>query len=85
MEIDLSDIRSAFRKMHASKHSRHDVPDRIRPSLFQYDYLALSTLVADVQRLIAEVPYRKGVDQKKAVAIDLGCGKSPYRFLLESQ
>jgi SAM-dependent methyltransferase len=85
MEIDLSDIRSAFHKMHAVKHSRHNVQDRIRPSLFQYDYLTLSTLVADVQRLIAEVPCRTGVDQDTTVALDLGCGKSPYRFLLRSR
>jgi len=85
LEIDLSDLDFAFRKMHAAKHSRHDVSDRIAPSLFQYDYLVLSTLATDMQRLIEEIPCRDDSDQDTAVALDLGCGKSPYRFLLESR
>jgi SAM-dependent methyltransferase len=81
MEIDLADIPSSFRAISALRYSRHSVCDRLTPSIFQYDYLGLSTLVADVQRLVAEVecPVPGGT----ALALDLGSGNSPYRQLLE--
>jgi SAM-dependent methyltransferase len=83
MEIDLSDISSPFHEAHAVRYSRHDVRDRLKPNIFQYDYLSLRALALDVERLIAEVPppARAG----SAVALDIGCGKSPYRELLESR
>jgi len=83
MEIDLSDISSSFHEAHAVRYSRHDVRDRLKPNIFQYDYLNLRALALDVERLIAEVPSpaRTG----SAIALDIGCGKSPYRGLLESR
>ena len=57
MEIDLSDIGAGYREavrragIRATRRS-----DRLEPSLFQYDYLALSTLTADIRRLLGEVP-----------------------------
>jgi len=80
MEIDLSDITSSYRAVTAEKHSRHAAHDRLKPNIFQYDYLALSTLVADIERLIAEVPR----PQDRPMALDIGCGKSPYRELVEA-
>jgi len=83
MEIDLIDISGSYRKAHELRHSRHDVWDRIRPSIFQYDYLSLRMLVMDIERLVAEVPSSVGQDSR--IAIDIGCGKSPYRELLQSK
>src|SRR6266568_4042475 len=79
MEIDWSDISARYREIHAVRASGRDVRDRIKPKIFQYDYLCLSTLAADVATLIADVPSYAG----GAVALDLGCGKSPYRQLIE--
>jgi SAM-dependent methyltransferase len=81
MEIDLADISSPFRAARAKRASRHDVSDRLRPSLFQYDFLGLNALVADVERLIAAVP--ACASDKPSIALDVGCGKSPYRELVE--
>jgi 2-polyprenyl-3-methyl-5-hydroxy-6-metoxy-1,4-benzoquinol methylase len=83
MEIDLSDISSSFREAHAVRYSRHDVRDRLKPNIFQYDYLSLRTLAIDVERLIAEVP--SPPKTHSTIALDIGCGKSPYRELLESR
>jgi SAM-dependent methyltransferase len=83
MEIDLADITGRFRAAHRHKSSRHEVSDRVRPKIFQYDYLILSTLVADVERLIAAVPVSPS--EKQALALDLGCDKSPYRELIETR
>ena len=83
MELDLSDIAGAFRGLHQARYSQHAVGDRVRPSILQYDYLHLSTLAADVARLIGEVPSR--IDSERPVALDLGCGSSPYRELLLSR
>jgi SAM-dependent methyltransferase len=83
MEIDLADMSSAFRATHQKRSSRHAVPDRLTPSIFQYDYLGLHSLVADVERLIAGVPAPPG--DNRPIALDLGCGKSPYRELIEAR
>jgi hypothetical protein len=83
MEIDLSNISSSFHEAHAVRYSRHDVSDRLKPSIFQYDYLSLRALAIDVERLIAEVP--SPAKSRSAIALDIGCGKSPYRELLESR
>lgn len=83
MEIDLSDISSSFHAAHAVRYSRHDVSDRLKPSIFQYDYLSLRALAIDIERLIAEVP--SPARTRSAIALDIGCGKSPYRELLESR
>jgi|SRR5580700_3111237 SAM-dependent methyltransferase len=83
MEIDLRDISSAFRNTHEKRQSRHAASDRHRPSIFQYDYLSLDALVTDVERLIAEIPLPLRNDP--TIALDVGCGKSPYRELIESR
>ena len=81
IRIDLDHLHDGFRAVQAGKASRHAMSDRVHPSLFQYDYLTLSLLSADVTRLVGELPpARPG-----AVALDLGCDKSPYRTLLESR
>ena len=82
MEIDLADISSAFRDTHETRHSRHAASDRLEPSIFQYDYLSLDALVSDVGRLIRELPLPVNGDAR--VALDIGCGKSPYRKLIEA-
>jgi len=83
MQIDISDIAASFQKAHKVKYSRHDIPDRLEPSMLQYDYLTLSALAGDVKRLLLEVPpqARNGA----AIALDIGCGTSPYREFLESR
>ena len=83
MEIDLSDIGAGYRELPPDRHSRHAPTDRLQPSLFQYDYLALSTLSADVRRLLEQVPPPK--QAASGIALDIGCGKSPYRVLAESR
>jgi len=83
VEIDLSDIGAGYRELPPDRHSRHAPTDRLQPSLFQYDYLALSTLSADVRRLLEQVPPPK--QAASGIALDIGCGKSPYRVLAESR
>jgi SAM-dependent methyltransferase len=82
MDIDLSDIAAAFRTAQG-RSSGHHVSDRLRPSILEYDYLGLSTLLADVERLIERVP--PGSRDHQTLALDLGCGKSPYRELIEAR
>lgn len=83
MEINLLDISSSFRQAHALRYSRHDVQDRLRPSILQYDYMSLRALTKDVGRLLADVPSPSGT--RPLVALDIGCGRSPYRELLDSR
>ncbi|OLD46298.1 MAG: hypothetical protein AUG04_03000 [Deltaproteobacteria bacterium 13_1_20CM_2_69_21] len=64
---------------HASSRSAHSPGERVKPSIFQYDYLVLNALSADVRRLIAATP--PGASR----ALDLGADKSPYRALLEAR
>jgi 2-polyprenyl-3-methyl-5-hydroxy-6-metoxy-1,4-benzoquinol methylase len=81
MLIDLDRLDASFRAVQAGKASRHDVADRVRPSRFQYDYLTLSRLVADVTALVRDIPPARA----GARALDLGSDKSPYRDLLVSR
>jgi SAM-dependent methyltransferase len=80
MHIELDRIQESFASAQESRKSRHSVLDRTHPSLLQYDYLALSTLSADVRGLIAQLP-----DAHDGKALDLGADKSPYRNLLEAK
>jgi len=82
MEIDLSDISRLYRKAHEVRYSRHEVHDRLKPNIFQYDYLSLRMLVTDVNSLVKDVP--SPVEKDTGIAIDIGCGKSPYREIVES-
>lgn len=79
MRIDLANVQGAFLAAQEGKKSRHAPKDRTQPSLFQYDYLSLSTLSADVRALIAALPAGAGT------ALDLGADKSPYRADLEQR
>jgi SAM-dependent methyltransferase len=80
MRLDIRSLRAGFLDAQRGKRSRHEVRDRTSPTLWQYDYLTLSTLSRDVAALVAEVP----PPPPGAVALDLGCDKSPYRELLET-
>lgn len=79
MRIDVDALHAGFERVQRGKRSRHSVEDRVRPSLFQYDYLTLSALSADIRSLIAELP----PPPRGARALDVGSDKSPYRALLE--
>ena len=83
MEIDLSDISRLYRKAHEVRYSSHEVHDRLKPNIFQYDYLSLRMLVTDVNSLVKDVP--SPVEKDTGIAIDIGCGKSPYREIVESR
>ena len=78
MRINIAAMQDAFHAAQKGKRSRHSPADRTSPSLWQYDYLALSTLRADIATLIAEVPGR-------GRALDIGADKSPYRAILEQR
>jgi SAM-dependent methyltransferase len=58
---------------------RHSVTDRIRPSIFQYDYLALKFLYQDIESLLTLVDRKYQADD---LAVDIGSDKSPYSALL---
>jgi len=79
MRLDIDALRSQFQSAQEGRQSRHSVEDRLQPSLFQYDYLALNHLSRDVRTLISEIP--PGNAQR--MALDVGCDKSPYRAVLE--
>jgi SAM-dependent methyltransferase len=85
MEIDLADVSSAFRVTHQTRASRHAVSDRLSPRIFQYDHLGLNSLVRDIERLIAAVPLGGRPHESRPLALDLGCGKSPYREIIEAR
>jgi SAM-dependent methyltransferase len=80
MKIDIAGLHEGFDRARRGKSSRHSPADRVTPSLFQFDYLALSRLGADIRELIAELPSQTG----GRVALDLGADKCPYRGVLEA-
>jgi SAM-dependent methyltransferase len=81
MRLSIADLKGRFDAAQNGKKSRHQPQDRVTPSVFQYDYLALRHLSDDIRRLIAELPKAPS----GAVALDLGSDKCPYRELLESR
>lgn len=81
MLIDHTDPRRRFRQSHKGKVSAHEVGDRVAPSLWQYDYLVLSALTADVEALLARVP---APADRRGDALDVGALRSPYKVLLAS-
>jgi SAM-dependent methyltransferase len=81
MQIDIAGMRTGFLAAQEGKKSGHRVADRVRPSRFQYDYLTLSRLVADVEALLRTAPRAAAGGS----ALDLGSDKSPYRELLEDR
>lgn len=80
MRLPLEGLSESFHRAQQGKRSRHDPSDRVRPSLAQYDYLALSTLSADVADLLQAL----GPATPGARALDLGADRSPYREQLET-
>jgi SAM-dependent methyltransferase len=78
VRIEIAGMHDAFLAAQAGKKSRHSVLDRTAPSIWQYDYLALSTLQQDIASLISEV---RGPGR----ALDVGADKCPYRTLLEER
>jgi SAM-dependent methyltransferase len=83
MEIDLLNVTKEFEAAHIRRYSRHAILDRIKPGIFQYDYLSLRALTVDVERLIMSVPYPQS--NALPLALDVGCGKSPYREIIEAR
>lgn len=81
MRLDIPTMRDRFAVAQRGKRSRHSVRDRVHPSIFQYDYLTLSTLSADVRTLVGELP----AAPDGATALDLGSDKSPYREALAAR
>jgi SAM-dependent methyltransferase len=61
----------------------HTARSRLKPGIFQYDYLSLSALVADVETLIRQTAPLAG--SGAPIALDVGCGTSPYRRLVEDR
>jgi SAM-dependent methyltransferase len=74
VQIELAQIGDAARV-----EAKSSSGERVKPSIFQYDYLVLKALSADVRRLIAAMP--PGASR----ALDLGADKSPYRQVLEAR
>lgn len=78
MRIDLTDMQAAFLSAQAGKKSRHAPADRTRASIFQYDYLSLRALAADVRGLLG------AIESPGGRALDLGADQSPYRVEMEA-
>ena len=81
MRIDHADPRGRFAAAHAGRESRHDVADRLTPSLWQYDYPVLRSLRQDVEGLLGLVR----ADGADAMALDVGSLRSPYKAILEGR
>jgi SAM-dependent methyltransferase len=77
VEIPLEALGDGYEALHARRASDPSAEHRRRPRLWEYDFLALTTLRDDVQHLLDHV---KG----PGVALDLGSGTSPYRTSVES-
>jgi SAM-dependent methyltransferase len=75
MRIDLDALRSSYQTLHAKRASDPSAEHRNNPRLTDYDYLALSTLRKDVERLVSRV-------RGPGLALDLGSGESPYRHVV---
>jgi len=79
MLIDFSSLREQYARVAKGKESKHTEQERFTPSIFRYDYLALSRLSKDIEALVDSLP----AQEQPRLAIDLGSGRSPYRKLLE--
>ena len=80
MEIDIQNMGARFAAAQAGKASLHSAMNRLRPSIAQYDFLALDSLSRAITTLIGRVPKSP---HHPRLALDLGCDKSPYRDVLE--
>jgi len=81
MEIDLTRLKAGQQNRAAALRSEHTSKQRTEPSLWQYDYLTLRTLAADIAMLLDKA--RRELDSTRTRAIDIGCNTSPYREQLE--
>lgn len=81
MRLDPATLTRSFEVARAGKESRHAVTDRLSPSIFQYDFLALRSLSDDIEALISVLP----AATPGAVALDLGADRCPYRRRLEAR
>ena len=79
MKIPIESMQDRFHAAQVGRASLHTAASRASPSLFQYDYLTLSTLAAAIRRLVQAIPLGGG----EALALDLGSHRSPYRELVE--
>ncbi len=81
MRIDIDSMEARFRAMQRGRESHHTAASRVAPSVFQYDYLTLSTLASSIAELLAEVQ----TSTAEPVALDLGSDRSPYAGLLQAR
>lgn len=79
MRVLLDGMQDRFRQAQRGRSTSHDSARRSAPSLWQYDYLALSQLASDVEILAARLPPGQG-----GLALDVGSSYSPYRALFDS-
>ena len=75
MRIDLAALESGYAARHTRRASIQSAERRRYPRLTDYDYLVLRTLRRDIERLVAELG-------GGGVALDIGCGESPYAEIL---
>ena len=81
MLIDHTDVRRRFARAHKGRESRHEVADRVCPSIWQYDHLVLRSLRMDVEALLDQVRAPAGGGE----ALDVGSLRSPYMTLLQAR
>jgi SAM-dependent methyltransferase len=74
MRLDPAKIRFGPAESRPKVHRGHSAAERVHPSIFRYDYLALRRLSDDMQDLIASLPGGNG-----GRALDIGSSESPYR------
>lgn len=74
MKIDLAALKEAHNARPSSRRSRHTAQNRVKPSLFQFDYLGLVSLATDVSALLADAVER--LPEARRVALDVGCDMS---------
>ena len=82
MDMNLAELGLDLDTSHSQQPHSHHFSERVRPSIFRFDYLALRALTSDLRQLIRALPKP---DAPTVIAVDIGCGTSPYRTLLENQ
>jgi SAM-dependent methyltransferase len=77
VRIDLQSLGASYANLHSRLASDPSAEHRMNPRRTHYDYLELSLLRRDVERLI-------GQTRGPGLALDLGSGTSPYSELVAS-
>jgi SAM-dependent methyltransferase len=80
MKVDLAAMKAGHDTRPAWRRARHTAANRVRPSLFRYDYLNLVTLSTDLDGLITQAC--RLLPNATPVALDVGCDLSPYGSIL---